>query len=85
MRGTRQMLDETVGYLVDILDVQPQAVAHDMHPDFYSTQFAQDYAAQHNLPLIAVQHHHAHIAAVCAEHRSDRTGARAGAGRGGFG
>ena len=67
--GTRQMLEETVAYLSDILDVQPQAVAHDMHPDFYSTQFAAAYAAQHNLPVIAVQHHHAHIAAICAEHR----------------
>lgn len=67
--GTRQMLDETVAYLSDILDVQAQAVAHDLHPDFYSTQFAQAYAAQRNLPLIAVQHHHAHIAAICTEHR----------------
>lgn len=66
--GARQMLDETVAYLCDILDVQPQVVAHDLHPDFYSTQFAQAYAAQHELPLIAVQHHHAHIAAICAEH-----------------
>jgi hydrogenase maturation protein HypF len=63
------MLDETVAYLSDILDVQPQAVAHDLHPDFYSTQFAQAYAAQRSLPLIPVQHHHAHIAAICAEHR----------------
>jgi len=66
--GTRHMLDETVRYLSDILDVQPKAVAHDLHPDFYSTQFAQLFAAQHGLPLIAVQHHHAHIAAICAEH-----------------
>lgn len=67
--GTRQMLDETVAYLSDILGVQPQAVAHDLHPDFYSTHFAQAYAAQHGLPTFAVQHHHAHIAAICAEHR----------------
>jgi len=67
--GTREMLDETVAYLSDILEVQPQAVAHDLHPDFYSTQFAQAYAAQRNLPLIPVQHHHAHIAAICAEYR----------------
>jgi len=67
--GARQMLDETVAYLSEILDVQPQAVAHDLHPDFYSTQFAQKYAAQHKLPAFAVQHHHAHIAALCAEHR----------------
>jgi hydrogenase maturation protein HypF len=66
--GTRQMLDETVSYLRDILGVQPQAVAHDLHPDFYSTHFAQTYAAQHGLPVVGVQHHHAHIAAICAEH-----------------
>jgi hydrogenase maturation protein HypF len=67
--ATRQMLDETVAHLCDILDVQPQAIAHDLHPDFYSTQFALTYAQQHNIPLIGVQHHHAHIAAICAEHR----------------
>ena len=67
--GARQMLDETVDHLCHILDVQPQAVAHDLHPDFYSTQFAQAYALQHGLPLFAVQHHHAHIAAICAEHQ----------------
>ncbi len=66
--GARQMLDETVAHLCHILDVQPRAVAHDLHPDFYSTQFAQAYAVQHNLPIFAVQHHHAHIAAICAEH-----------------
>ncbi len=67
--GARAMLEETVAYLSDILDVQPQAVAHDLHPDFYSTTFAQEYAAQRGLPTFAVQHHHAHIAAICAEHR----------------
>jgi len=67
--GTRAMLDETVDYLIDILDVQPQAVAHDLHPDFYSTQYAQRFAEARKLPLVAVQHHHAHIAAIAAEHR----------------
>ena len=62
--GARQMLEDTVAHFCHILDVQPQAVAHDLHPDFYSTQFAQAYAAQHDLPLFAVQHHHAHIAAI---------------------
>lgn len=67
--GTRLMFDETVAYLCDILGVQPKAVAHDLHPDFYSTRYAADYAAKHGLPAVAVQHHHAHIAAICAEHR----------------
>jgi hydrogenase maturation protein HypF len=64
----RQMLDDTVARLCGELDVQPEIVVHDLHPDFYSTRFAQNFAAQHDLPVIAVQHHHAHIAAICAEH-----------------
>jgi hydrogenase maturation protein HypF len=66
--AARKMLDDTVARLCHELDVQPEVVAHDLHPDFYSTQFAQTYAAQRGLPVIAVQHHHAHIAAICAEH-----------------
>lgn len=64
----RQALDDTVARLCHELDVQPKIVAHDLHPDFYSSQFAHVYAAQRGLPVVAVQHHHAHIAAICAEH-----------------
>ncbi|PKO74752.1 MAG: hydrogenase maturation protein HypF [Betaproteobacteria bacterium HGW-Betaproteobacteria-15] len=44
------------------------AVAHDLHPDFFSTQLAVQLAAALGVPAIGVQHHHAHIATVVAEH-----------------
>jgi hydrogenase maturation protein HypF len=59
----------TVTHLLDILQVEPAWVAADLHPDFHSTQFARALAAERHLPLIEVQHHHAHIGAVMAEHR----------------
>ena len=55
-----------VGHLPRTLEVDPVAVVHDLHPDYLSTRWA---LAEAGLPAIAVQHHHAHIAAVLAEHR----------------
>ncbi len=66
---TCQALDDAVAHLVSILDVEPRMVAHDLHPDFYSTRLAARLAAQWGVPTRPVQHHHAHIAAVVAEHR----------------
>lgn len=51
-----------------LLDVQPRVVAHDLHPDYRSTRYALTFEG---LPRIAVQHHHAHIAACMAENRCD--------------
>ncbi len=61
-------LDETVQRMLALLELQPEVIAHDLHPDDYSTRAAVAFAHSRGLPLVAVQHHHAHIAAVCAEH-----------------
>ncbi len=68
----RHQLDQTVRDMCQKYSIFPEIVAHDLHPDFYSTRFAQAYASQYDLPLVAVQHHHAHIGAICAEHQLDQ-------------
>ena len=67
--ATCRALEETVEGLCGLLDVAPEVVAHDLHPDFFSTRLGADYAQARGLPLVGVQHHHAHIAAIAAEHR----------------
>ncbi len=47
------------------------AIAHDLHPDFYSTRLALALADEWQVDAIGVQHHHAHIGAVMAEHALD--------------
>jgi hydrogenase maturation protein HypF len=61
-------LEEVAAHLLAVLEVEPVAVAHDLHPDFHSTRFAAQFARSRGIPAIGVQHHHAHIAAVAAEH-----------------
>ncbi len=48
--------------------VKPEVVVCDLHPDYASTREAESLAARWGVPLVRVQHHHAHAAAAMAEH-----------------
>lgn len=66
-RSTERALEEAVEHLESILDARVEALACDLHPDFFSTRFAQVLADERSLPLIRVPHHAAHVGAVMAE------------------
>lgn len=48
--------------------VRPEVIAHDRHPDYASTRYALKRAAEEGAAVVAVQHHHAHLAGCAAEH-----------------
>ncbi len=60
-------LEETITHLLAILDVRPDLIAHDLHPDYPSSRLALNMAEKLGVPALAIGHHHAHIAAICAE------------------
>jgi hydrogenase maturation protein HypF len=62
---TLEFFKETLANLKKLFRVEPQAVAHDLHPGYMSSRLA----AEISLPKVGVQHHHAHIASCMAEHR----------------
>jgi len=59
---------EAIAHLREIFEAEPQLVVHDLHPAYLSTGWARE---EQGLPVLAVQHHHAHLAACLAENRKD--------------
>ncbi|MGE0082025.1 MAG: carbamoyltransferase HypF, partial [Thiohalomonadaceae bacterium] len=51
-----------------LFEHRPASIAVDLHPNYASTRLGREWAAQEGVPLVEVQHHHAHIAACMAEH-----------------
>lgn len=65
----RQAFQAAVDHAIRLTGAKPAAIAHDMHPDYAPTQAAPGLAAALGITrTVAVQHHHAHVAACVAEH-----------------
>jgi hydrogenase maturation protein HypF len=71
-----EALEQSVRTLLAQAGGPIDAVAHDLHPDFFSTHLALRLAHEMGVNAIAVQHHHSHIAAVLAEHGALHNSAR---------
>jgi hydrogenase maturation protein HypF len=65
---TLRALERGLEHFRAIFRCDPQRVICDMHPNYLSTRWAQQYAETNSLPLFQVQHHHAHVASLMAEH-----------------
>ncbi len=65
--GAFRFYKETFGKFLRLLDLEPELLCCDLHPDYLSTRFAEEAARERGLPLVKVQHHEAHVASVLAE------------------
>ena len=63
---TLQSFQEGITHFEGLFGIRPEAIAYDLHPEYLATKHALDAEIQHK---IGVQHHHAHIASVLAEHQ----------------
>ncbi len=63
-----EFFKESLEHLMRTFEIEPQTVVHDLHPGYLSTGWAKEWARERGLALIAVQHHHAHVAGCMAEH-----------------
>ncbi|MEM9242827.1 MAG: carbamoyltransferase HypF [Pseudomonadota bacterium] len=67
--ATIRLFHQTIEHWQHQLNIKPQCVVIDKQPDYYAARYAEALA----LPRIAVQHHHAHLAQVAAEHHLTET------------
>lgn len=69
--ATYEFFRATADGLAALFEAEPEILACDRHPAYLTSQWARAEAARRGLPLVEVQHHHAHLAAALAEHGCD--------------
>jgi hydrogenase maturation protein HypF len=60
--------EAAIAHYESLLHWSPTLIVHDLHPGYASTIYARERSARDDVPLLAVQHHHAHLASCLAEH-----------------
>ncbi|MGI5976891.1 MAG: carbamoyltransferase HypF [Candidatus Limivicinus sp.] len=64
---TLSSYEQQIGHFQRLFDIDPKLLVCDMHPDYMSTGYASERAERDNIPLLQVQHHHAHLASCMAD------------------
>ncbi len=64
---TLRSFEEGIQHYQRLFKVRPELIACDLHPNYLATRYAQERAQRENLPILAIQHHHAHLAACLAD------------------
>lgn len=67
----QELLLSNVEKHLQFFKTEPGLIVHDLHPDYFSTRIASAFARRRTIPALAVQHHHAHLAAAHVEHGLD--------------
>jgi hydrogenase maturation protein HypF len=68
---TLEHFEHTIDLYEKLFRIEPEAIACDMHPEYLTTKYAIETAKRRGLPLITVQHHHAHIASCLIDHGAE--------------